>query len=76
MSDGAAPMSILELRAALSQRCEMSGGRSAWARRYGIQPSVVTDTINGRRDPSDRVLNAMGLLRVSRFLPIKRGSNG
>lgn len=63
------------LIALLSRRCEMAGGQSAWGRRYGILPSVVSDTIRGKRAPSEAVLNAMGLMRVERFVPIKRGSN-
>lgn len=66
---------VADLRRILSQQCEMAGGRLAWSRRHGIQPSVVTETISGKRDPSERVINAMGYVRVERFMPIKRGSN-
>ena len=68
-------MTVKQLRATLSQRCEMAGGQSEWARRHGIPPSVVSEVINGRRDPSVAVINAMGFMRVDRFIPIKRGAN-
>lgn len=63
------------LRVMLSQRCELAGGQSEWARRHSIPASVVSEVIHGKRDPSAAVINAMGLLRVERFIPIKRGSN-
>ena len=68
-------LTATDLQAILSHQCEMSGGRSEWARRHGIAPSVVSDTINGRRSPSDSVIVAMGFMRVDRFIPVKRGSN-
>ena len=75
MAEDNQAMTLAQLRDALSHRCEMAGGRSAWGHRHGIQPSVVTETISGKRDPSERVINAMGFVRVERFVPIKRGSN-
>jgi hypothetical protein len=68
-------MTAIQLRAELSQRCEMAGGQSEWARRHGIASSVVSEVLHGRRDPSAAVINAMGFMRVERFIPIKRGSN-
>jgi hypothetical protein len=75
-TDAPEAITVKTLRGMLSQRCEMAGGQSAWAKRHGIPPSVVSETIHGKRDPSPAVLNAMGLMRVDRFIPIKRGANG
>lgn len=76
MTDEARALTIRELRGMLSHRCEMAGGQSAWAKRHGIPPSVVSETIHGKRDPGPNVLIAMGLMRVDRFIPVKRGANG
>lgn len=69
-------LTIANLRRLLAERCELAGSRSEWARRHRIPLSVVSETISGKRDPSPAVINAMGFLRVERFIPIKRGSNG
>lgn len=65
-----------EVRRLLSQACEMAGSQSEWARLHRIPVSVVSETVRGTRGASDSVLAAMGLMRVVRFIPTKRGSNG
>jgi hypothetical protein len=64
-------ISIAGLRAELSQRCEQAGSQSAWARKHGIERSVVSDTLSGRREPSESVVNAMGLIRVVRYVRMR-----
>ncbi|MBP0492197.1 hypothetical protein [Roseomonas indoligenes] len=76
MTEDAQALTSGDLRNRLSHACEMAGGQSRWAQRHNIPVSVVSETISGRRDPSERVINALGLMRVERFIPFKRGSNG
>lgn len=66
-------MTPQQLLRELSHACEIAGGRAAWARLHDIQPSVVTETLSGKRDPSDRVVNALGLIRVVRFVSVRKG---
>jgi hypothetical protein len=40
--------------------CE-AGGRRAWANRVGVSVSYVSMLLNGKRRPSKRVLDALGL---------------
>jgi hypothetical protein len=65
----------MALRQMLSQQCEMAGSRTEWARRHRIPASVVSDTINGKRSASDAVVNALGFVRVDRYVPMRRGGN-
>jgi hypothetical protein len=53
----------------LSQACECAGGQSAWARVAGIPPSVVSETLARKREPSEAIANALGFLRVVTFIP-------
>lgn len=58
--------------AILRSQVEKAGGIAAFARGAGIPPSVVSETLSGRRDISEAVANAAGLVRVVRFLEINR----
>ena len=51
-------ISIAGLRAELSRLCEQAGSQSAWARRAGVCVSQVCDTLAGRREPSEAIVNA------------------
>lgn len=65
-------MTDRQLRAELSRQCEVAGGQSAWARQWGVAPSQVCEAISGRRDIPLGILNAMGLMRVVRYVPLRR----
>lgn len=51
---------------------DRAGGVVAFARGAGLSASVVSETLAGRRDISEAVANAAGLMRVVRFLEISR----
>ncbi len=55
--------------------CEAAGGQQAWAERHGISASYVSDVLNGRRDPGESILRALGLAKVTRYV-IQRRVNG
>lgn len=40
----------------------------------GIARSQVSDTLAGRRDPSEAIINALGYCRVTRYVPMRRAS--
>lgn len=60
---------------ALSQRCELAGGQSAWAARHGISRSVLCETLAGRRGMSEAIANAAGFVRVTRYVPMRGKPN-
>lgn len=40
---------------------EVAGDQRAWARKHGISPQYVSDVLNGRRLPGDKITRALGL---------------
>lgn len=48
----------------LKLACEKVGGQGAWARERGVSATYVSDVIQGRKEPGDKVLAALGLERV------------
>ena len=73
MSDDLA-LSDMQLRAMLSQQCEAAGGQSAWARQHGLMVSQVSEARSGKREVARSIILAMGLLPVTRYVPIRRGA--
>jgi hypothetical protein len=52
------------------KRAESAGGVRALARQWGIPPSLISDTINGRRPPSPSILAKLGLVEEVWYAPI------
>ena len=52
-----------ELIALLRQQAP-HGQQEAWARANGVKPPVLSDVLNGRRDPGKSILKALGYERV------------
>jgi hypothetical protein len=52
---------IERLRAA----CEAAGGQRAFALAHKFTPAYVHDVLHRRRPPADRILDALGLERVT-----------
>jgi hypothetical protein len=46
-------------------RAKCNGDQQAWAKANGLSPAYVSDVLNGRRDPADKILAALGLRRLS-----------
>lgn len=61
---------------ALSQRCELAGGQSAWADRFGISRTALCETLGGKRGLSEAIANAAGFVRVTRYVPMRGTPNG
>ena len=64
----------VEVFAALRRACDEAGGQKAWAEAHGIAPQHVNDVLNARREISDRVLAALGLVRVTRYARVSIGA--
>lgn len=60
-----------ELRQALVQACERAGGQAAWSRQVGFSPAYVSELVNGSREPSEAVANALGFFRHITFTPVR-----
>lgn len=58
-------MNVQQIRDKLTRRVNRDGGQSEFARSIGTSPGYVNDVLSGRRDPGDKILNALGLERVT-----------
>lgn len=51
----------------LRKACDDAGSQLAWAEANGLSPSFVSDVLKERRDPSDRLSEALGFERVTMY---------
>ena len=64
-------MTRVDLLKLLSRGCDKAGGQSAWAAKHDIARSVVSDTLAGRREPSEAIINALGFVKVVRYVQMR-----
>jgi DNA-binding transcriptional regulator YdaS (Cro superfamily) len=57
----------IDVFAEIRRACAAAGGQKAWAAAHGIAPQHLNDVLMCRREISDRVLRALGLVRVERY---------
>lgn len=57
-------VSLAEIYGELRKACREAGGQSAWAEMHGISPAYVSDVLNARRDPGDKILAALGFRKI------------
>jgi hypothetical protein len=57
-------MRLEQVLALLRRRCDEAGDQATWAKRHGISPAYVSDALKGRREPGEKILGALGLVRV------------
>lgn len=60
-------MTADEVRALLTTAA--NGNVSAWAKQNNISGAYVSDVLAGRREPGEKILQALGLIRVVTFQP-------
>ena len=60
-------LDLLDVSRMLREQCRAAGGQQAWAEAHGVSPQYVCDVLNGRREPGDKILSALGLVRVVRY---------
>lgn len=51
----------------IGAKCEEAGGVASWARSISAPASTVQDALDGRRGPSPRILEVLGLRRVRAY---------
>lgn len=56
-------MTLERVQKLLSAACDEAGSAKAWAESHEIAASYVSDVINGRCEPGEKILNALGLRR-------------
>jgi len=49
--------------------CDKEGGQRAFALKHHLSEQYVSDVLNSRRDPGNKILNPLGLARVSIYVP-------
>ena len=57
-------MTLEAFLAYLELSCRAAGSQQAFAKAHGISPQYLSDVLRGRRDPGQKLLDAMGLKRV------------
>lgn len=68
-------LDLLDVIRMLRDACAAAGGQAAWARRHRISPGFVNDVLGGRGNPGERMLKALGLATVTKYV-VKRRVNG
>jgi hypothetical protein len=56
----------------LRRACQDAGSQRAWAKAHGYSDAYVSDVLNGRRDISEQLANALGLLRTVTYFPLRK----
>ncbi len=69
-------MTIEEVRKALKVACAASGSQARWSHDNGLSQTYVSDVILGKRPPSDKVLNALGLRQCYVRIDMRKASHG
>ena len=64
-------MDLIEVYARLRRECKAAGGQTAWATLHGLSAGYVSDVLNARKAPSQRVLAALNLVEVVRYVEKK-----
>jgi transcriptional regulator with XRE-family HTH domain len=58
-----------EVREQLREQLKAHGSLTAYARAIGITATYLSDILAGKRDPTDRVCEAIGLTRLTVYVP-------
>lgn len=60
-------ITLIDVFGMLRKACRDAGGQSAWADLHGVSPAYVSDVLNARREPGEKILVALGLRKVVRY---------
>jgi len=60
------------MRSVLADAVDLAGGQRAWAAKTGIQQSIISETINGKREVSEPIINALGYVVQTICIPMRR----
>lgn len=62
-----------DIRARLSTAVRDLGSQKALAEKAGVSQTYLCDVLRGRREPGERLLAAIDLRRVDRFVSLRGG---
>lgn len=62
-----------DIRARLSAAVRDLGSQKALAEKAGVSQTYLCDVLRGRREPGERLLAAIDLRRVDRFVSLRGG---
>jgi len=65
-------LTSLDVFVRLRAACKAAGGQAAWARRHEVTPTYVSDVLNDRTPPGEKILAALGLKKVPRYVETRR----
>lgn len=57
-------MTAEKVRENLAYACGRAGSAVNWAREHKISPAYISDVLNGRKEPGEKILGALGLVRI------------
>lgn len=64
-------MDIEGVRAAISEAANRAGSLKAWAEGAGLSAQYAGDILHGRREPGEKVLTALGMVKVVEYIAAK-----
>lgn len=64
-------MTLEQALALLKRQCEKAGGQASWAKQHNMSAPYVSDVLAGRRDPGEKVLTALGLVKTIIYRKVK-----
>lgn len=67
MTDQATTLKMIDVYGLIRQACRDAGGQHKWAEQVGVTPAFVSALLHGRRNPSKRILDALGVRKVVTF---------
>lgn len=70
------PMDEIDVKRLLDRECANAGSVAAWARENGVSKSYVSGVLNSEREIGPKILDALGLRRVTRYVarPARRSA--
>jgi hypothetical protein len=66
-------MDEIDVKRMLREAVRAAGSQKAWAERHGIAQSYVSDVLRGERELGKQFLVALGVRRVTRYVPVRQG---
>ena len=67
-------MCIEDVIRLLGMACSAQGSQYQWATKHRLSPAYVSDVLNGRREPGEKMLSALGVERVVLYRLVGRGA--
>lgn len=65
-------MTADEVRTLLRTEIEKAGTAKAWAATHGVSVTLVSDTVNGRREPAQAIMRGLGLERETIYYRVEQ----